>query len=165
MQHGLLIYGSVISNETKPTLLIQKRVIRLIFPKTDFHFFEVFEVFKCFEVFKLYRLELIKFALKSLSKSNCSEHFKDLFLSWESSSLQAWIVGFEGFVLSKKCTLMPNTSLSKSGVQLLEILVCIGFSQKICPDVVIESTKLFLVKLDLMLYLGKIFPLAVSKLG
>ena len=71
--YGLLVYGCTSRHQLNPNYIIQKKVLRLIHFKPQFHpSRELFFQNGFLNVFELYAMELLKFWLKSVRGENCS---------------------------------------------------------------------------------------------
>ena len=71
--NGLLVYGCTARHQLNPIYIIQKKVLRLIHFKPQFHpSREMFFQNEFLYVFELYAMELLKFCLKSVRGENCS---------------------------------------------------------------------------------------------
>ena len=105
--YGLLVYDCTSRYQLNPIYIIQKKVLRIIHLKPQFHpSRELFFQNGFLNVFELYAMELLKFCLKSVRGENCSyflnSFYKTRFNVHETRSVSSGLLSYSYFELVRR---------------------------------------------------------------
>ena len=126
--YGLLVYGCTSKHHLNPIYIIQKKMLKLIHFKPQFHpSQELFFQNGFLNAFELYAMELLKFCLKSVRGENCSyflnSFYKTRFIVHETRS-----VSNGAFYHLRTLNLREEQSIKNRGSKVLNYFIANYYS-------------------------------------
>ena len=122
LQYGILVYGCTSYTNRLPLLMIQKKIIRLIYFKRNFETIrDVFFDQGILTIHELHVYELLKFVLRSVSGLHSEEFLNELF-KFEIPTYRTRRANSELMKIPNLKTKMQRMSISYRGTKLYNLL-------------------------------------------
>ena len=122
LQYGILVYGCTSYTNLLPLLMIQKKIIRLIYFKRNFETIrDVFFDQGILTIHELHVYELLKFVLRSVSGLHSEEFLNELF-KFEIPTYRTRRANSELMKIPNLKTKMQRMSISYRGTKLYNLL-------------------------------------------
>ena len=126
--YGLLVYGSTSRHQLNPIYIIQRKVLKIIHFKPQFHpSRELFFQNGFLNVFELYAMELLNFCPKSVRGENCS-YFLNSFYKTRFNVHETKSVSSGAFYHLRTSNLQEEQSIKNRGSNVINYFIANYYS-------------------------------------